>query len=245
MSNVSKKTLEKIKKEKIRPFSRHWYRAKKATIWILAGLFMILGILATGVVIFRLTHTDWDLFSRSGYGPVEFILFALPYFWLLCLIAFLTVAFMTFRRTEKGYRYRAFVIILSSTLLSVIGGGLLYQSGFSARLESAFFEKSPLYRTLNRGPHRMWTAPERGFLAGTILQIISGKEMVLVDLHGQKWRVDISGAFWRGRRLPEKNLDVKIIGEMLKDHKFVAREVRPMHGRRMYGRGKHRGRHRR
>ncbi|MBN1995904.1 hypothetical protein JW935_00030 [candidate division KSB1 bacterium] len=244
MRDISKKTLDIIKKEKIQPYARKRYLIKKIFIWALVTLSMVLGIVASGVVLFQLTHTDWDLYHRSSYSLIEFIMLAIPYFWFLFFIVFWGVAYKFFRRTEKGYRYRPIFIICSCVLLSIVGGLVLYQIGFAENLEAAFYENIPVYRTLNKRKHSMWVSPERGFLAGRITEIVSSEKIVLIDLQGKEWPIDISNVIWRGRLSPKKDLEIKIIGKMDDKGGFTALEIRPMRGRRMRGKGQHRTQHR-
>ena len=238
MTDISKTILQKIKKEKIQPYSKKHFLKKKSFIWMLFGLSILLGIVASSVTIFQLKHTEWDLYKRSNYGLIEFLAMVIPYFWLIFLMVFIGIAYRYFRRTEKGYRYNTLLIITISIIISIIGGIVVYQTGFSERLETVFQENIPVYRIINRGRHRMWMSPEQGFLAGEIKEIISAQEIELIDLHGNNWTIDISNAFWRGRLRPEAGLEIKLIGKIKVKGQFAATEIRPLHGHRMQGRGR-------
>jgi hypothetical protein len=238
MTDISKNILQKIKKEKIQPYSKKHFLLKKSIVWTLFGLSILLGIVASSVTIFQLKHTDWDLYDRSNYSLLEFLAIVIPYFWLIFLMIFIGIAYNYFRRTEKGYRYHTLLIIAISIIVSIIGGIGVYQTGFSERIEAVFQENIPVYRMINRGRHRMWMSPEQGLLAGEIKEIISAEEIELIDLHGNNWVIDISRAFWRGRLRPEVGLEIKLIGKIKFKGQFVATEIRPLQGRRMQGRGR-------
>jgi len=238
MTDIGKNVLQKIKKEKIQPFSKKHFFLKKSFIWTLFGLSILLGIIASSVTIFQLKHTDWELYDRSNYSLFEFLAMAIPYFWLIFLMIFIGIAYNYFRRTEKGYRYNTLLIITISVIVSIIGGIGVYQTGFSEKLEAVFQENIPVYRMINRGRHRMWMSPEQGFLAGEIKEINSAQEIELIDLHGNNWIIDISNAFWRGRLRSEVGLEIKIIGKIKVEGQFVANEIRPLHGRLRRGRGR-------
>lgn len=241
MTDISKSTLQKIKKEKIRPFGKKRFFLKKSFIWILFGLSICLGIIATSVAIFQLKHADWDLYHQSNYSLLKFLALAVPYFWVIFILVFMGIAFNYFRQTEKGYRYNSFLLIFISVVISLIGGLALNQTDFSERLEIVFHENIPIYRRINRGRHRMWMSPDQGFLAGKIDHIVSEKEIGLTDLHGNRWRVDVSETIWRGRLASEMGLEIKIIGMMIGEGQFMAKEIRPMQGRRLQGRGRQQG----
>ena len=238
MTDISKNVLKKIKIEKIEPYSKKRFFLKKSFVWTLFWLSILLGIVASSVTIFQLKHTEWDLYHRSNYGLIEFLVMAIPYFWLIFLMIFIGIAYHYYRRTEKGYRYHTLLIITMSVIVSIIGGMGVYQTGFSERIEAVFQENIPVYRAINRGRHRMWMSPEQGLLAGEIEEIISVQEIKIIDLHGNNWTIDISSAFWRGRLRPEVGLEIKLIGKMNVKGQFVATEIRPLQGRRMQGRGR-------
>ena len=238
MTDLSKNVIKKIKKEKIEPYSKKSFFLKKTVTWMLFGLSILLGIIASSVAIFQIKHAEWDLYHLLNYTLLRYIILILPYFWLFFLIIFLVVAYSYFRRTEKGYKINTTLLILSSVLLSIIGGFLLYQTGFSEKLESVFQEKVPIYRWINFGRHRMWMSPQRGLLAGEITKIISSQEIEFMDLQGKNWIIDISKAVWRGRLRPGIGLKVKLIGKITRDNQFMASEIRPLYGR---GHGRQRG----
>jgi hypothetical protein len=246
MTDVSKNVIKKIKKDKIEPHSKKRFFLKKSVTWILFGLSILLGIVACSVAIFQIKHAEWDLYHLLNYTLLRYILLILPYFWLFFLFVFMAVAYSYFRRTERGYRIKPVIVVLSSILISVIGGFLLYQTGFSERLESVFQENVPVYRWVNYGRRRVWMSPRQGLLAGEIIKIISPQQIGFKDLQGKNWLVDISNTIWRGRLRPDIGLKIKLIGKMSGRHQFVASEIRPLFGRgygrrrgmRNYGRGR-------
>lgn len=235
MTEISKNVIKQIKKEKLKPYPKKYFILKKSVTWTLFGLSILLGIIASSVVIFQIKHTDWDLYHLLNYTLLSYVILILPYFWFAFLFFFLVVAYYYFRRTERGYRINTTIIILSSILLSIIGGLLLYQTGFSESLESVFQEKIPIYRMINYGRHRMWMSPQKGLLAGEIVKLASSQEIKVKDLQGNVWKIDISNTLWRGKLRPEIGLKIKLIGNKTGDNKFIASEIRPLFGR-GYGR---------
>lgn len=231
MTDISKNVIKKIKKEKIEPYSKKHFFLKKSIIWTLFGLAILLGIIASSVAIFQIKHADWDLYHLLDYSLLSYVILIIPYFWLVFLIIFLVVANIYFQRTERGYRIKPALVILAIILLSITGGFLLYQTGFSEKLESIFQEKVPIYRWLHAGRHRVWMSPQKGLLAGEIIKINSAQEIVFKDLNEDHWTVDVSSALWRGRLRPEIGLKIKLMGKMQPDRQFLALEIRPLYGR--------------
>ena len=238
MTDISEKVIKKIKKDKIEPHSKKRFILKRTAIWMLLGLSLLLGIVACSVVIFQIKHAEWDFYHLLDYTLLRYIILILPYFWITFLIIFLILVYLNFRRTERGYRIKPVLVIFCTFLISILGGFLLYQTGFSEKLEAVFQEKIPVYRWVNSGRHRMWMSPHRGLLSGEILKLVSSQEIEFRDLQGKNWIVDISNAIWRGRLRPSPGLKIKLIGEMTGDNKFKASEIRPLYGR---GYGRHGG----
>jgi len=167
------------------------------------------------------------------------VLLVIPFFWLIFLLGFTGFAYYYFRRTEQGYRYAAVWIILSSIVLSIIGGGILYSTGLPERLERVFQENVPFYRKLQERKQKVWMSPGQGLLAGTITKVVSEQKVEIKDLQGNNWVIDISDTIWRGRLRPAEDLKIKILGEMKGQNRFVANEIRPWKGRIDQGRKRH------
>jgi hypothetical protein len=191
----------------------------------------MLGIVACSIIIFQISHTDWDLYKQSSYSLPRLIVLSIPYLWGLFLVIFIGFSYYYFRRTEKGYRYNPIVIILLSVFISGLGGKAFYDAGFSEKLEKHFQEKIPFYNSINLYGHRMWRSPDKGLMAGEIVKINSTQEIELLDLQGKRWRIGISHTVWRGRLKPEVGLLIKLIGKKTGDDRFTASEIRPMNGR--------------
>ncbi len=104
MTDISKKVIKKIKKKKIEPYSKKHVFIKKSIPWTLLALSVLLGIIASSVVIFQIKHVERDLYHLLNYTPLRYVLLILPYFWLVLLVIFFVVAYRNFRRTERGYR---------------------------------------------------------------------------------------------------------------------------------------------
>ena len=239
MADISKNILQKIKKDEVRAYPKQHFLLRRSVIWTVFGLSIFLGSVASAIALFQLRYAEWDLYKHLSHRPVEFVLLVIPFFWLIFLLGFTVLAYYYFRRTEHGYRYAAIWIILLSIALSIIGGGLLYSTGWSERLERVFQEKLPFYRELQERKQKVWMSPMHGLLAGRIIKIISDQKVEIEDLQGNIWVIDIADTVWRGRLRPAENLKIKILGEMTGQNRFVANEIRPWKGRRDQGRNRH------
>lgn len=240
MGNISKETLYKIKQQRIVPHPKGYFLLKHTTVWGLFGLSIILGSIACSAAIFQLKNAEWDLFRHFRHSILEFVWLVMPYFWLLFLVGFSIIAYYYFRRTQSGYRYRTTTVVALSILLSLFGGWGLYASGFSERMESVFEDTLPFYRGVTAHRRMVWMSPDKGLLAGKIVDVTKDDMIRLKDLDGKIWRVDITGTTWRGRLMPSPNLEIKLIGNRTGQNSFAAQEVRPWRGRRKHGGKRHR-----
>lgn len=235
MNDISKDTLRKIKEQGIVPRTKSYFLLKRSTVWGLFGLSVIFGSVAASVAFFQVKNTEWDLFQHYRHSIIEFILLFIPCFWGLFLTGFSIIAYYYFRRTQTGYRYRTTLVVFLSIFLSIMGGAGIYTTGLSERLESVFEEKLPFYRGVNAHNRMVWMSPDKGLLAGKIIDVKEKRILKLKDLEGKEWVVNTEDAVWRGRISPAPDLEIKLIGTRTGQNSFSAREVRPWFGKRKKG----------
>jgi hypothetical protein len=235
MNDISKDTLKKIKEHGIVPRPKGYFLLKRSTVWGLFGLSVLLGSISAGVAIFQIKNTEWELFQHYRHSILEFILLFIPCFWGLFLLGFSIVAHYYFRRTQSGYRYRASTAVAVSVFLSVIIGTGIYATGLSERLESIIEDTLPFYHGVTVHNRMVWMSPDKGLLAGKIVDAKEKGMIRLKDLNGKEWNVVVSGAVWRGRLSPVLDLEIKLIGTRTGEDSFIAKEIRPWAGRRRQG----------
>ncbi len=231
MAQISKKVLEKIEQENIRPYPKQYFLFKRSVIWTLFGISVLLGSISSGLIIYHMQHAEWDLYPHFRQNILEFALMVIPYVWILFLIGFAFLIYYYFRRTEKGYRYSTVLVLSASLILSLLGGLALHQLGIVKRVDLAFEKNVPFYKGVHGRKIDMWTSPEKGLLAGKILEVLPNGKIRLEDFKGKTWNIDISQTIWRGRITPQKNLEIKIIGQQTGKDTFRAKEVRRWSGR--------------
>lgn len=226
MSHVSKSIISKIKEGKIKPTPKWVFLLKHSVVWGLFGFSVLLGSIAVSIIFFQYCDADWNVYSQMNDSILEFVLLALPYFWLLLMVGFLALAHYNFRHTKTGYRYNVFVILGLSLLTSLLLGSALHASGFSEKLENVF-QQIPHYEKLNVGKRILWQRPGKGLLAGTIVQIEDKKVLILQDLKQQSWWVDIERARSRPNFIPVVQMKVKMVGRRVSPGNFDADLIGP------------------
>lgn len=234
MKNLIQETIEKIERQSIVPESRWKYLLKKYGLWLLFATGVILTAVSLLVAFDNVANLDWDLYRFMHQNRFAYILSILPYFWIILIAIFLAIAFFEIRKTETGYRYswfRILLITLGSVAIFGIGSFIL---GFGNGLNSKLTKEIPFYgQHLTITKEAQWMQPAKGFLAGTI---ISASEMRLEikDLDDKKWNVDIDE---NTSVKPSVNISkgemIKLIGKEITENNFKAREIRPWLGKGM------------
>jgi hypothetical protein len=226
MSDLSHIILEKIQTEKVKPTPKWVFLLKRSSVWGLFVLSVLIGSAALGLVFFQFQDADYASFHRMGHGPFEFVLLALPYFWVALMASFVILAFYNFRHTEEGYKYGVFAIVGLSLLSSLILGSAFYASGYTEKLDGVL-NAIPHYEDLNFGKRILWQRPEEGFLAGTILRLDKDQVLVLQDFGNKTWWVNIGKAEINPPSIVEVGARIKAVGERQGPDRFDARLVTP------------------
>ena len=180
--------IEKIKTEKLEPKSRWRFLLKNYLIWILGGLSLLFGSLATSVVIYLLKHSNWQL-AEKGDDFWSFFLLTIPYFWIIFLSLFVFVIYYNFKHTKKGYKYKPLHIIIIAILASIIIGELFYLAGLSKKIDDVLGARAPFYKEMFNPQLHYWCNPDKGRLAGILLN--ENKELALIDPSGKYWQLQI------------------------------------------------------
>ncbi len=219
MNETGKKILEKIKESHIKPKPKREFLLKNYIIWSIFGIAILFGSFAISVIIFMITHTDWQYFAIFA-GPIKRLLINLPYFWLIILVIFLVIALYNLRHTKKGYRYNTLVIVLGSIIISVVVGSVIYAFGGGEKLEDIFYQRMPIYKKIMNHYGRFSLAPEKGLIAGVVVQV-NENNIKVRDFRGQIWNIATSTDQFRvGQR-------VHILGQKISDDEFKAHLIEP------------------
>ncbi len=231
MDDFSQKIIEKIAEEKVTPRPRWQFLLSNYVIWTLFGLAVIVGSVAFTTIIAVITEHDWGAYQYLNRSFLAHLAASLPYLWFIILALFTAAAFYNFKKTRGGYRISPYLVVLSSILLSVFLGGILFVMGFGTELHEFLSERVPYYDQLIYTNEDIWSNTERGFLIGRlVVNNLKNSDMTIRDFNGQTWNVllgtssEIENApFNIGERL-------LISGRKGEGADFLAREIRPWSG---------------
>ncbi|MDX9913565.1 MAG: hypothetical protein RBS77_03230 [Candidatus Moranbacteria bacterium] len=228
MSKQADAILKKIEKKKIKPKSKWVFLAKDCLVWGLCGLTTLVGAIAMGVIIFIVNDNDWDIYRQLEKSFFAYFFILMPYFWIIILGIFSFIAYFNYTHTRKGYLLNPYVVIAGSVAVSVILGWALFATGTSEKIDKFFAQKFPYY--MNTDMHKMnfWSNPERGLVAGEVIEIKDASNFSLEDFNNKKWKIVGENIIWKDGAELRVGERIKIIGKIKgQANAFRAQEVRP------------------
>ena len=229
MSNLSERVVGEIKDKKIVQLPKWTFLLQNAVIWSVFGVSILLGAIATAIVIFLIVNN-----GGNGVASLNDFLLYVPYFWLILLAIFAFVAYHNFQHTEGGYRLNTFKIMLVSVGISLFLGVILFSTGIGSQINTYFANTVPYYTSVADRRAYIWVAPESGRLAGRIISVNKVSEsLVLRDLNNKLWAVSYAGVNVKPSVVIETDTEVKVIGTKTGNSSFTATEFRPMNGNMM------------
>ncbi|PLX27705.1 hypothetical protein C0583_00495 [Candidatus Parcubacteria bacterium] len=224
---LSKNIFDAIKEKKVEPRAKWQCLLFSRIAWAISFVLVVIGSLAFSVVLYMVINNDWDLYTHLGDSLIEFIFVTLPYFWILILAVLVLLALFSSKFTEDAYRYKLATLIFASLIVNVILGGTFYVFGMGEFIDLQLQKEIPLYNSLSYDKDKMWTQPEKGILAGTIISQ-NGDELVVEDYLSNTWTIVISAnSNIKGRVMLKTGEKIKIIGSLGKGNVFLANEIRP------------------
>lgn len=230
MGKISNKVIEIIKKEDIKPIGRLSFILKDSFILLLFLLNIIFGSIGFAICIYLFRMSDVFDLVLSVNDFIQILIISIPIIWILITLLFLFVSYLNFKYSKRGYRLSFIKIFLINILVIFVLGISLDALGLSERLNRLFSTNIPIYQQSVDPRYQVWNRPDEGYLAGDILEINVG-EIVINDLNGNSWKVDISEANVRRMVIMQENEKVKIKGSIGENNTFTATDILPWEGR--------------
>lgn len=228
MNKFSEKIIEKIKIEGISPRPKWEFLLKDSVLWFGFALSVLMGGISVSLIMFLVMTGDLDIY-KDLYGSVfSALAFVVPFFWLLVLIIFIIGAYLNYRFTDSGYRFKYIYVLLLSLVMSFFVGAFIFHSGMAKWLHFELTEKMPFYDNMHPGVESIWMKPEKGFLTGVIISKKSEYEIEVLTPDVKIWVVNIENAKVPKKMPLDLKIMIKILGKKLSDNSFEAYEIRPL-----------------
>lgn len=190
MTGIANKVLDRMRRDEVRPLPSWRFTLHSVVTWIGFAVFALLGAHAVSVVLFLLSEHDWTELANFRGGPVWYALHAVPTVWLLLLVALLAGAYLDFRHTREGYRYRSFAVIGGLVAFSLLAGGTLHAVGVGRLTDRGLARRVPQYRQVAPRGLEIWDRPEEGRLVGMYVGEEDGR-LVVRGPDGREWLVEL------------------------------------------------------
>jgi hypothetical protein len=212
-TDVAEKVLSYIEKENVQPYSKWYFIFTNEFFWALGLVSVTLGALSFAIILFTYFNAEPELY-RVNYDSFADFLFAwVPIIWIVSLGFFTYVGYRNIQYTKRGYKYPFPLIILTSLMMSIVCGTILYAYGIAGALDREFARRVPLYRSVQELKREMALRPDRGGIGGEIILIADDQSSFTVkDFRGSIWVVSTEDLNERDRDVISEFLLVRVIG---------------------------------
>lgn len=227
---MKKDIIETLREQKVQPIAKWRFKAMNIALWLWFALGICIGALSFSVILLVIQQSELRLLEHAGHSGMEMFLAILPFFWLFALLVFILLAILSIRYSWKGYKFSNVQFISLNVIISIILGTGFFIGGGSQKLEKQFAIQINAYTGIEERKAEIWSNPKEGMLSGDIQSIIQD-QIILLDLKGKTWEVNISNSFIASSVRLEKGERIKMIGKMNSSLLFEAEEIRPWGGR--------------
>lgn len=232
MNQLTDKVLHAIKEQHIAPKPRWQFLLQRWILWVAAAFSILLGSVAFSVMLFRLVNNDWEVLKLLERTPLEHLIHTLPVLWLVVLVLFVWLAYYNARHTSGAYKYHAYWLVTGSIVMSFGVGSIMYAFGLAPQVEQLVYDQMPWAGGAHERRLETWTQPERGLLAGEVLDLGSGMKLFQLEgFDGTVWVVQRSADYSEPPRFsPAVGAFVRVTGSIgaREQYLFVADHVYPL-----------------
>lgn len=179
--NLEQKILEKIKNEKLSPKPIWYFLIRDYSLWLAVILSIILASLSIAPIIFIFSNLEIEYIKHISSNIFLFILFILPYPWIILCAITTYLAKKAWFQTRSGYKFQGKYIVIISVITSLILGIILNLYTFGKVMDDGFHNNSfGFYKNLDDRKQENWFNPKEGRLIG-IVKNVSSSTFVLFN----------------------------------------------------------------
>lgn len=218
MENLSEKIINEIQKKSLKPVPRWVFITKRIVLWLPGILCTLIGSIAIYGIMYGATNSGWEFRHFTHPSTSEFILENIPYIWILSFILFYLFTFNFIRKTNYGYKYKRATILLSSLLISIILGELVFILINKKVVSYSFgFEKYTKQTEMSK-----WSSPEKGRVLGVITDIKNEELIVITDREGKTWIVNMAKIPKEIKESAQLGRNIRVLGDISDPDNFIA-----------------------
>jgi hypothetical protein len=212
--SIQDRVFSRITADCVTPRSKYVFWCQNSGMWLIWLLTVVLGGLATAVLIFTSTYRYYDIYEAMHDNFVTYFVQALPILWILASVALMALAMRGLRATRRGYRLSPWVVGGSSVGMSVFFGIAASTLGFGYLVDKTLGEYAPMYYSMADREQKMWQQPDQGRLTGhQIPTELVGQTIVFMDSDGKHWQMNIEELRSLDKELLASNQQVRVLGK--------------------------------
>ncbi|MBD3251666.1 hypothetical protein GF380_04420 [Candidatus Uhrbacteria bacterium] len=225
--DFSKDILQQIKEKQITPKPKWEFLLKDSAVWTAGIVSLVVGGITMSVIIHLYRFDDLETLTETGGNTVQTILILLPYFWIAVLGVFVLVAHYNLKHTKNGYKYKVSHITIATVLISAALGVLFYDTGLGRAIDHVLSNRMPTYDRYAHPWAKVWSNPDQGRIAGTVVRVIDQNHFELKDFHERVWIVYTSNTLPQPLQRTPRPVKVRCRGQAVQDRTFQAIRIMP------------------
>ena len=202
MKDLSKKILETIKKENIKPRSKLYF-------WVKNILHLMATVIATLFSAFFISTAFFLISNQITIRPKGFVIFFAV--GLIFIVITFFLAYKQFILIKKIYKYNTHYVLVAFLSLVCALGFVFAQFRTYAYIDTMISEKIP-YLSVHDYMHKQWSQPELGMLAGEVVGVSDNGYILLQGFDNTIYTIDPVFLEDEERLLFINHLRVKLIG---------------------------------
>lgn len=226
MNNIEDKILQKIKNEKLHPKPIWYFLARDYSLWSLVFISVLLAGLSIAPIIFIGTNVEWSYIKHINSNPYLFILYILPYPWIILCIITTYFAKLSWTKTKSGYKFQGKYIIIISILSSLILGIILNLYSLGKNIDDRFHDQFAIYKNVETRKQENWFNPTEGRFIG-IIKNISTSTFILFNERANMELLVFYDPSVPGYEFLEENNKLRVIGYGNNGEPFIACAIFP------------------
>ncbi|MDP3976199.1 MAG: hypothetical protein Q8P95_04770 [bacterium] len=225
--SLSEDILRKIKEKAITPRPAWHFWLKNSIFWSIFSVCVLVGAKAVAMSTYALIETDFELLFRFTHHPFWAMGRLFPAGWIILFLLFIIMALAGLQHTRNGYKWSAGKLIGINLLISLLLGLSAYAAGTPEQFEQFIHRRAPYIPHNEGSKEQVWSQPEEGRLAGTIISITDGQILLLDDFAQRQWTVEYGDSEYRGPVKMETGEKIRLGGEQLDEQRFRANIIAP------------------